>query len=40
MKRFFIYAIVLGFLGNALLSNASSVQLTNKSNSALELMGE
>jgi len=40
MKRYFLYAIILGCLGHSLLSNASSVPLTNKNNSALEQMGE
>ena len=37
MKRFFIYAIVIGFLGNALLSNASTT--INVTQTKLEALG-
>lgn len=40
MKKYFIYAVILGLMGNALLSNASNVTLTTKSASALQSMGE
>lgn len=40
MKKYLCYAIVIGFLGNSLLSTASNAILTNKSVTALELMGE
>ena len=42
MKRFFIYAIVIGFLGNSLLSVASEKVNTvnNRTNVVLESIGE
>ena len=42
MKKYFIYAIVIGFLGNSLLSVASEKVNTvnNRTNVVLESIGE